>query len=198
MRLPVLALAVIAFIFFGGLAPAQTGGKAQSTQKNDLAATRKAAEQGNPEAQLNLGSAYEYGNGVTKDSAEAAKWYLEAANQGETTAQFSLGLLYESGDGVPQNYVEAVRWYRKLAEQGDARGQFSLGAMYYNGLGVPQDYEEAYFWANLGAAQDTRPPDVVKFEREKRDEFATKLSPAQLVHVQERCRKWLEDHSPKP
>jgi TPR repeat protein len=36
---------------------------------------RKAAERGFPDAQLMLGSAYDYGKGVKKDSVEAVRWY---------------------------------------------------------------------------------------------------------------------------
>jgi TPR repeat protein len=45
---------------------------------------RKAAEQGNADAQFNLAVAYENGAGVPKNLAEAAKWYLKAAEQGES------------------------------------------------------------------------------------------------------------------
>ena len=43
---------------------------------------RKAAEQGNAEAQYRLGRFYERGWGVVKDEAEAMKWYRKAAEQG--------------------------------------------------------------------------------------------------------------------
>ncbi len=36
---------------------------------------RKAAEQGNDEAQSNLGLCYENGQGVKQDFSEAVKWY---------------------------------------------------------------------------------------------------------------------------
>ena len=42
---------------------------------------RKAAEQGNANAQKNLGVCYEKGLGVSKDQAEADKWFHKAAEQ---------------------------------------------------------------------------------------------------------------------
>ena len=47
---------------------------------------RKAAEQGNVDAQFNLGLCYEYSKGVAKDIDEAAKWYRKAAEQGNADA----------------------------------------------------------------------------------------------------------------
>ncbi|MEI6399130.1 MAG: hypothetical protein WCO71_10190, partial [Pseudomonadota bacterium] len=51
---------------------------------------RKAAEQGNADAQNNLGAAYDSGEGVGKDQAEAVKWWRKAANQGDAKSQFNL------------------------------------------------------------------------------------------------------------
>ena len=48
---------------------------------------RPLAEQGNAEAQKNLGKMYADGRGVAKDRAEAVKWYRKAADQGHTEAQ---------------------------------------------------------------------------------------------------------------
>lgn len=51
---------------------------------------RLAADQGNAEAQYNLGAMYENGLGVAKDSTEAATWYRKAADQGYAAAQTAL------------------------------------------------------------------------------------------------------------
>src|SRR4030067_516597 len=104
------------------------------------------AEQGLPEAQLNLGLLYDNGQGVSQDHAESAKWYRKAAEQGDATRQFNLGLMYENGQGLRQDYAEAVEWYRKAAEQGYAAAQNNLGVMYFNGQGVRQDSGEAGEW----------------------------------------------------
>ena len=48
---------------------------------------RKAAEQGDSNAQLSLGSCYQFGKGVNKDYAEAEKWYLKAIEQGNSLAK---------------------------------------------------------------------------------------------------------------
>ena len=77
---------------------------------------RKAADQGNADAQFRLGMRYYFGRGVQQDYTEAAKWFRKAAEQGYADAQFLLGILYEQGIGVPEDPREAARWYAKAAE----------------------------------------------------------------------------------
>ena len=113
----------------------------------------KAAEQGDATAQFNLGVMYDKGEGVTRDYAEAVRWYRRAAAQGHARAQFNLGLKYAKGEGVTRNYAEAVRWYRRAAGQGNARAQSNLGAMYAKGEGVTRNYAEAVRWYRRAAAQ---------------------------------------------
>ena len=62
------------------------------------------AEQGNADAQYNLGIMYDNGYGVPQDYAEAVRWYRLAAEQGYAKAQFVLGVMYDNGRGVPQDY----------------------------------------------------------------------------------------------
>ena len=46
------------------------------------------AEQGDAQAQSNLGSLYYGGRGVPQDYAKAMKWYRKAAEQGNAKASF--------------------------------------------------------------------------------------------------------------
>jgi TPR repeat protein len=48
---------------------------------------RKAAEQGEADAQFALGRCYEEGKGVLADYEEAMKWYRKAADQGHADAE---------------------------------------------------------------------------------------------------------------
>ena len=54
---------------------------------DDIETLRKAAEQGDADAQTALGMRYYTGDGVPKDYAEAVKWYHKAAEQGHAIAQ---------------------------------------------------------------------------------------------------------------
>jgi uncharacterized protein len=88
---------------------------------------RKAAEQGEKQAQYNLGQLYISGEGVQKDEAEGVKWILMAADQWHVPAIISLADMYSKGQGVKQDIAEAYFWSRisptghwalpKLAEQ---------------------------------------------------------------------------------
>ena len=114
---------------------------------------RASAEQGDADAQYNLGIMYVTGRGVPQDDAEAVRWYLLAADQGHAVAQFNLGIMYAYGRGVLQDDAEVLRWYRLAADQGLAGAQASLGSAYSIGLGVPRDDAEAARWYRLAADQ---------------------------------------------
>jgi TPR repeat protein len=80
---------------------------------------RKAAGQGDANAEYCLGVAYSNGEGVPEDPAQAAMWLRKAAEQGNTDAQVSLGFAYKGGVGVQQDYVQAAVWLRRAAESGE-------------------------------------------------------------------------------
>jgi len=82
-----------------------------------------AAEDGDPEAQVNIAFMYYCGLHVEKDHAIAAQWYLKSARQNNVTAQFSIGTMYENGEGVKQDFKEAYFWYGLAAIQGDKDAQ---------------------------------------------------------------------------
>ena len=93
-------------------------GFAGSSYGQDFDETKLLAEQGDADAQYNLGLMYLLGDGVPENDAEAVKWYRLAAEQGNATAQYNLGNMYDLGDGVPQSNVSAYVWYSVAATQG--------------------------------------------------------------------------------
>ena len=104
---------------------------------------RAKADQGDQASQFQLGTAYDYGRGVTRNQTEAAKWYLKAAEQGNAEAQNSLGSMFQYGEGLTQDNAEALRWYQKAADQGHGEANANFGYMYDCGLGVTEDNEKA-------------------------------------------------------
>jgi TPR repeat protein len=114
---------------------------------------RPLAEQGNADAQNELGVMYARGLGVTQSYREAVKWYRLAAGQQHAVAQSNLGFMFYQGEGVPQDYNEAAKWFRLSADQGYPEAQNNLGTMYRSGQGVSRDFKEALKWFRLGAEQ---------------------------------------------
>ena len=141
------------------------------------------AEQGDAEAQNNLGSLYQNGLGVTQDYKVAVQWYKLAANQGNTIAQYNLGTNYDQGTGVAQSYTAAFKWYQLAAEQGSAKAQYSLGWAYGKGQGVREDILRAYMWWEIAASTG------LKEAIESRDNFEEVLPPTLVKKAKEMARE---------
>jgi TPR repeat protein len=158
-------------------APPETGGAAQS-----LARYLDAAEQGDPEAQVQLGLLYEQGQGVEKNLDEASRWFELAAEQGYAPAQANLGDLYEFGDGIRSNKA-AAHYYRLAAKQGYLDAQLDLARLYEQGKGLPQDAVQAWLWYSLAARQG----DASAISG--RDRMSTRMSPAQIAEAERLLRE---------
>ena len=83
-------------------------------ESGSLEGFKKLAAKGDSETPFMLGEIYDTTfaelKGITKDNAEAAKWYLMAAERSNTHACRRLTRLYATGSGVPKNYLTAVYW----------------------------------------------------------------------------------------
>ena len=87
------------------------------------------AEQGNADAQINLGRIYQYGKGVPQNYKTAVKWYRLAAEQGNADAQTNLGGMYYKGTGVLQDFIRAHMWTNIVASQGDKDAMENRGGV---------------------------------------------------------------------
>ena len=185
---------------------------------------RDLANEGHAGAQSFLGSMYLAGRGVTRDYAEAEKWFWLAAEQGDALAQFGLGQMYRKGAGVAQDHAEAANWYELAAEKGLAKAQRRLGNLYLKGQGVTKDYAQAAKWYVLAAEQGDAGAQINLGEMygngqgviqdfvfahmwfniaaasgiEKavrgRDAVAKKLTLTQITEAQNMAREWMEKH----
>ena len=114
---------------------------------------RKAAEAGNPTATYEMGYLYEFGDGVPKNPAQSAQWYLRGARMGNAAAEAAAGQLYENGNEVQENWDTAAQWYMKSAQQGYVMGEFRLGRACQYGVGIPINIGAAEQWYSRAAAQ---------------------------------------------
>lgn len=129
------------------------------------------AEQGNHDAQYNLGMLYLWGQGVAKNEKKAFDFFTRAADQNDPRAQLQLGTLYTMGWGTavdeqkarsligkaaeqrypPAEYQmstieRAFHWTRRACEDGYNPGCYMLALMYQNGWDTSPDPVEATHW----------------------------------------------------
>lgn len=121
------------------------GGPAETSQ------TRAAAEKGDAEAQVKLGTGLFYGQGMPQNYEEAAAWFRKAAEQGNAEGQNDLGLCLERGRGVNKDLVQAASWFRKAADQGNSIAQVNLALCYEKGMGVEKNSAETDRWYQKAA-----------------------------------------------
>src|SRR2546428_9247682 len=148
-----LMLAVLVGACGESTAPSSSKNEAASTTEQSFVESKKRADSGDADAQVNLGLLYGKGEGVPQDFAQARQWWQKAAAQGDAQAQVNLGLLYAKGEGVPQDFAQARQWLEKAAAQGNAQAQVGRGLLYANGEGVPQDFAQARQWYEKAATQ---------------------------------------------
>ena len=148
------------------------------------------------ETQFHLGTLYETGKSVPQDYAQAVLWYRKAAEQGYAKAEYRLGVLYANGVGVPQDKTQAAGLFLSAAKQGYAPAYALIGGAYLTGDGVPIDYAEASFWFAVATVTESRPT-LAEADAMQLRVAGLHLSQSDLSRVQERARKWFEDHPAK-
>lgn len=114
---------------------------------------RPLADDGDADAQVNIGMMFLQGWSVKRDYPEAFRWFSKAAEQGLAAGQQNLGFMYYEGLGVGQNDAAAAKWYGRAAEQGDMQAQHNMGVFYEEGRGVQQDSKKAVAWYTKAAKQ---------------------------------------------
>jgi TPR repeat protein len=98
-------------VLFGlmALSPAQAG-MTPGEVKTFL--TYKAmAEKGSDVGQVCLGTCYDNGEGVAKDSVQAVFWYRKSAEQGNAHGQLNLGYCYAKGQGLAKDEIEDYAYW---------------------------------------------------------------------------------------
>src|ERR1700742_1156521 len=127
------------------------------------------------QATFRLGTFYEKGPGVKKDTDLARRYYTQAAERGNAKAMHNLAVLDADGGGKGANYKSASQWFRKAADRGVADSQFNLGILYARGIGVEQNLAESFKWFSLAAAQGDAD------SAHKRDDIAKRLDAQSLA-----------------
>ena len=122
--------------------PAALARARQMLKKRPLAAIgelRALADQSSVGAMLELGHAYEAGDGVDVDIAESEAWYRRAAESESVRAQLDLGRLLRR----LTRYDDAKLAFEYAAARGDALAEAELGLLSLRGFGCEKDRDKA-------------------------------------------------------
>lgn len=119
----------------------------------ELVLLKDRAEEGEPEAQFELGRRYLQGVGLERNDVMALYWVRAAAEQGYARAQAGLGWMYAVGRGVERNDAQSFVWYERAAREGYRVAQRMLGKYYEKGIGTEPDLALAKAWYEKAAAQ---------------------------------------------
>jgi hypothetical protein len=107
------------------------------------------ANAGDPYAAWVLGKFYQGGREVSRDQAQAERWYREAAARGYLQAKYRLSLIEKRG--WSEFYSQEVKWLKEDAEAGIVDAQHALGAYHMSGRGANLNASEAAKWWKLSA-----------------------------------------------
>ena len=157
------------------------------------------------EAQFELGSRYNAGRDLPKNSLEALSWLRRAGESGHAGAQRMLALKLYGGNDVPVDLVESFKWTEKLANSGDPAGQLMLANLYANGEGTGRDLIRAYMWYDIAATPitdqvlDDNAARAQKSAQEARDKTRELLQPEEENEGQRLASNWwLQKYAPPP
>ena len=104
---------------------------------------RAIAERGYAAAIADLGQAYEFGDGVKRDPAEALRLYKQASEKGFLPAFAAVALIYSNGLAGIVDHQEAMRWLERGAAAGDPFSHIRLAELSEEGNRIPKDVEQA-------------------------------------------------------
>jgi TPR repeat protein len=116
----------------------------------ETAALQISAEEGNSDAQCEIGWTFMDGRRIGRDYLKAVEWFERSAMQGNVSAQLILGNLYNVGNRVEKDNIEAHKWFRLAAERGSREAITALHD-FYEKLAL-----EAKVRGNLSAISDIR------------------------------------------
>lgn len=142
---------------YGRLLKTSGNGVEQDWQKA-VEMLQSAADQGNADAQWELGSMYEFANHVTKNEAKALELYRKSADAGSPIGLYMVAHCYQHGIVVDEDhaisdslYAESFKELIQLAPQEDIYVLNFVGSAYFWGDGVKADRQKAFEYYLISA-----------------------------------------------
>eukprot|EP01080_Neovahlkampfia_damariscottae_P008540 gene8540-364_t len=112
------------------------------------------ANEGNAEAQNNLGFHYQFPKDPEdQDLKQAVYWYTRSSSQNNSSAQNNLGFCYKHGFGVKKDLFRGFSLFETAAYDGNPTAQSNLGICYLKGEGVQKNPQKALEWTQKSALQ---------------------------------------------
>lgn len=100
---------------------------------------RRAAEQGHPDGQMQLGACLSLGRGVRRDFKQAIIWTKKAVKQNASCSAHNLATIYRDMG----QYRRAFAWYQRSVQMGRLDSWLEIGVAFFYGIGVKKDPVEA-------------------------------------------------------
>ncbi|MDF1684559.1 MAG: SEL1-like repeat protein [Legionellaceae bacterium] len=117
---------------------------------------KKAANQGDMQAQMYCAAAYRFGLGVRKNEDKARHYDIAAAKKGNSLAQASLAEHFLDSRHRKNNRLGLI-WVKRAVEQKEPAAQFLLAEVYAAGKLEPKDIAQAKRLFELALAQGYSP-----------------------------------------
>lgn len=146
----------------------------------------KSAENGNPEAAMELGVILTDGIHIPKDCVRGMHYLEMAAELDYPEAPGWLAGEYRSGDCTAPDDSLATKWTFRAAELGDPIAVQHMVRIYNEGIGVPKDEYQVVKWLAVWNRELSR-EDLPSTLSLSADEFSSALS--QAAEIRERFEK---------
>lgn len=131
-----------------------------------LALCKRAADEGDPDAQTDYGGYLLTGKHLPKDARAALHYLGQAATKRQPNAAYLVGQIYWNGDGVGKDNGEAAKWWKVAHEAGrpDAASMLAgeivvrIVEFHRRDKGIPVALvDEAISWFSLAEKADPNP-----------------------------------------
>lgn len=145
---------------------------------------KRAADQGDPIAQFNMGYAIDIGLQDSSRQVEAYQWYLLSALNGFPRAQFQVGNIHsEENENAMFDLDQAKYWYKRAAMQGYKGAQSELAALYYQDKNDIDGLSIAYFWAIVSKNKSTNIVEII-------EQAGQQLNSTTIESIRSSARRW--------
>lgn len=146
----------------------------------------KAAIEGVPFAQYNLGILYLTKKLAAADPRTGFNWLLKSAENGYEVAESEVANAYYLGRWVPEDKELAEKWALRAANKGNAQAQAILAFIYSENL----DFSEAYFWSLLSISTTETTHPLFQVRLDLKNLLADMISEKEAAEIRHRASSW--------